>query len=69
MRNLEALKGQEIEVRIIKLNKKRGNIVASRKQLLEEEQAEKRAKTLEQLEEEADPYRHGEEPDRLRRVR
>jgi small subunit ribosomal protein S1 len=39
VRNLDALKGQEIEVRIIKLNKKRGNIVASRKQLLEEEQA------------------------------
>ncbi|MFZ0312396.1 MAG: 30S ribosomal protein S1 [Candidatus Korobacteraceae bacterium] len=53
VRNLEALKGQEIEVRIIKLNKKRGNIVASRKQLLEEEQAEKRTKTLEHLEEEA----------------
>ena len=53
VRNLEALKGQEIEVRIIKLNKKRGNIVASRKQLLEEEQTEKRSKTLEHLEENA----------------
>jgi small subunit ribosomal protein S1 len=53
VRNLDALKGQEIEVRIIKLNKKRGNIVASRKQLLEEEQAEKRTKTLEHLEEES----------------
>ncbi len=53
VRNLEALKGQEIEVRIIKLNKKRGNIVASRKQLLEEEQAEKRTKTLEHLEEDS----------------
>src|ERR1700756_2224789 len=51
VRNLEAMKGQEIEVRIIKLNKKRGNIVASRKQLLEEEQTEKRSKTLEHLEE------------------
>ena len=27
------MKGQEIEVRIIKLNKKRGNIVVSRKQI------------------------------------
>ncbi len=53
VRNLDALKGQEIEVRIIKLNKKRGNIVASRKQLLEEDQSEKRAKTLEQLHEDA----------------
>jgi small subunit ribosomal protein S1 len=53
VRNLDSLKGQEIEVRIIKLNKKRGNIVASRKQLLEEEQSEKRTHTLEQLHEDA----------------
>jgi small subunit ribosomal protein S1 len=53
VRNLDGLKGHEIEVRIIKLNKKRGNIVVSRKQLLEEDQSEKRAKTLEQLHEEA----------------
>jgi small subunit ribosomal protein S1 len=33
-RNLDAVKGQSIEVAIIKLNKKRGNIVVSRKQLL-----------------------------------
>ena len=51
VRNLDAYKGQEIEVRVIKLNKKRGNIVVSRKQHLEEEQAEKRSKTLEHLEE------------------
>ena len=49
VRNLDALKGQDIEVRIIKLNKKRGNIVVSRKQMLEEEVGEKRAKTLEKL--------------------
>ena len=49
VRNLDALKGQEIEVRVIKLNKKRGNIVVSRKQLLEEDLSEKRAKTLEKL--------------------
>ena len=51
MRNLDGMKGQTIEVAIIKLNKKRGNIVVSRKQLLEEEQSEKRGKTLEHLEE------------------
>ncbi|HYL13008.1 MAG TPA: 30S ribosomal protein S1 [Terriglobales bacterium] len=51
VRNLDALKGQTIEVAIIKLNKKRGNVVASRKQLLEEEQTEKRSKTMEHLEE------------------
>jgi len=51
VRNLDGMKGHDIEVRIIKLNKKRGNIVASRKQLLEEEQSEKRNKTLEHLQE------------------
>jgi len=51
VRNLDASKGQKLEVAIIKLNKKRGNIVVSRKQVLEEEQTEKRSKTLEHLEE------------------
>jgi small subunit ribosomal protein S1 len=51
VRNLDGMKGHDIDVRIIKLNKKRGNIVASRKQLLEEEQAEKRTHTLEHLQE------------------
>ena len=51
VRNLDALKGQSIEVAVIKLNKKRGNIVVSRKQLLEEAQTEKKSKTLEHLEE------------------
>ncbi|MBZ5570298.1 MAG: 30S ribosomal protein S1 [Acidobacteriia bacterium] len=50
-RNLDAVKGQVLDVAIIKLNKKRGNIVVSRKQVLEEEQSEKRSKTLEHLEE------------------
>jgi len=53
VRNLDGMKGHDIEVRIIKLNKKRGNIVVSRKQMLEEEQAEKRGKTLENLHEDA----------------
>jgi small subunit ribosomal protein S1 len=50
-RNLDAVKGQVLEVAVIKLNKKRGNIVVSRKHILEGEQHEKRAKTLEHLEE------------------
>src|SRR6266700_439282 len=53
VRNLETLKGQEIEVRVIKLNKKRGNIVVSRKAILDEEIVSKRGKTLENLHEEA----------------
>ena len=51
LRNLDGIKGQMLEVAVIKLNKKRGNIVVSRKQVLEEEQTEKRSKTMEHLEE------------------
>jgi small subunit ribosomal protein S1 len=51
IRNLDVLKGQTLEVAVIKLNKKRGNIVVSRKQILEEQQNEKKTKTLEHLEE------------------
>jgi small subunit ribosomal protein S1 len=49
VRNLDALKGQELRMRVIKVNKKRGNIVLSRKSLLEEENAEKKKHTLETL--------------------
>ncbi len=51
VRNLDGYIGQQIEVRVIKLNKKRGNVVVSRKELLEEEQTNKRTTTLEHLEE------------------
>src|SRR5215218_9793465 len=49
VRNLDALRGQELRKRVIKVNKKRGNIVLSRKALLEEENAEKKKHTLETL--------------------
>jgi small subunit ribosomal protein S1 len=49
VRNLDALRGQELRMRVIKVNKKRGNIVLSRKSLLEEENAEKKKSTLETL--------------------
>ena len=49
VRNLDALRGQELRMRVIKVNKKRGNIVLSRKSLLEEENAEKKKTTLETL--------------------
>ncbi len=51
VRNLDAYIGQPIEIRVIKLNKKRGNVVVSRKEILEEEQNAKRSTTLEHLEE------------------
>jgi small subunit ribosomal protein S1 len=49
VRNLDALRGQDLRMRVIKVNKKRGNIVLSRKVLLEEENAEKKKHTLETL--------------------
>ena len=49
VRNLDGYLGQQIEVRVIKLNKKRGNVVVSRKEILEEEQNAKRSNTLEHL--------------------
>jgi small subunit ribosomal protein S1 len=51
VRNLDAMKGQTFDVAIVKLNKKRGNVVVSRKQLLEQEQTEKRSELLGHLEE------------------
>jgi small subunit ribosomal protein S1 len=50
-RDLDSLKATDLEVRIIKLNKKRGNIVVSRKQILDEEISAKRDETLKHLEE------------------
>ena len=54
VKNLDALRGKEIECRVIKLNRKRGNIVLSRKIVLETEQVRKKALTLEFLKEDAD---------------
>src|SRR5947207_6020914 len=54
VKNLDSLKGREIECRVIKLNRKRGNIVLSRKLVLENEQARKKAFTLEVLKEDAE---------------
>ncbi len=51
VRNLDSLRGEEFEMRVIKVNKKRGNIVLSRKAVLEESMKEEKAKTLEELEE------------------
>ena len=49
VRNLDSLRGQELRMRVIKVNKKRGNIVLSRKVLVEEENAEKKKDTLANL--------------------
>jgi len=51
VRNLDSLRGQSFKMRVIKINKRRGNIVLSRKAVLDEENAEKKKKTLEELQE------------------
>jgi len=49
--NLDNLLGQEVQVRITKLNRRRGNVVVSRRALLEEELHAKRAQLMETLQE------------------
>ncbi|MDX2052030.1 MAG: 30S ribosomal protein S1 [Polyangiaceae bacterium] len=51
IRNLERLIGQTYEFKVIKFNKKRGNIVLSRRVLLEQERDAMKADTLKTLEE------------------
>jgi small subunit ribosomal protein S1 len=51
IRNLDSLRGKEIEAKVIKLNRKRSNVVLSRKALLEERNAGKKGETLDQIEE------------------
>jgi small subunit ribosomal protein S1 len=46
IRNLDEMVGKEFDFKILKYNRKRSNIVLSRRVLLEEEREEKRAKTL-----------------------
>jgi len=51
IRNLDQLIGQKLRMKIIKLNRKRGNIVLSRRIILEEEREESRRDLLARLEE------------------
>jgi len=51
IRNLDKLIGQTYQFKVIKFNKKRGNIVLSRRVLLEKERDEMKASTLKNLEE------------------
>lgn len=51
VRNLDKVIGQSFEFKIIKLNKRRGNIVLSRRVLLETERESQRGETLKTLEE------------------
>ncbi|MBI2155533.1 MAG: 30S ribosomal protein S1 [Candidatus Rokubacteria bacterium] len=49
VKNLAAMVGQTIRARVIKLNRRRGNVVLSRRAVLEEEREEKKKHTLEVL--------------------
>ena len=51
VRNLDSLLGQTLRMRILKMNQKRGNIVLSRRVLLEEERSKKKSDTLSTLQE------------------
>ncbi|HEY9420326.1 MAG TPA: 30S ribosomal protein S1, partial [Thermoanaerobaculia bacterium] len=51
VKNLESLRGQELEFKVISLDRRRNNIVLSRKAVLETELAKKKVETLKRLEE------------------
>jgi small subunit ribosomal protein S1 len=51
VKNLASLVGQRIRAKVIKLNRRRGNVVLSRRAVLEEEREEKKKHTLEVLHE------------------
>jgi small subunit ribosomal protein S1 len=51
IRNLEKFLNQEYDFKVIKFNRRRGNIVLSRRVLLERERASLKAKTMSQLQE------------------
>ena len=51
VKNLPALVGQMVRAKVIKLNRRRGNVVLSRRSMLEEEREEKKKHTLEVLHE------------------
>src|SRR3989454_9444716 len=51
VKNLASMVGQLIRAKVIKLNRRRGNVVLSRRSVLEEEREEKKKHTLEVLNE------------------
>jgi small subunit ribosomal protein S1 len=51
VRNLDSLRNQIVEARVIKLNRKRSNVVLSRKAVIEQENTGRKDQTLQQIEE------------------
>ena len=65
IRNLDELVGKRFKFKVIKLNRKRNNVVLSRRVLLEEELKSQRDETLKNLAGRRDRRGHREEPYRL----
>jgi small subunit ribosomal protein S1 len=53
IRDLDSLVGQELELKILKYNKRRNNIIVSRRAILEAERMKQKAKTLALIEEDS----------------
>lgn len=51
VKNLESLRGEDLEFKVISLDRRRNNVVVSRKAVLEKEYEHKKKETLEKLEE------------------
>src|SRR2546423_5850455 len=51
VRSLDSYRNQEVEAKVIKRNRKRSNVVLSRKAIIEEQNAGKKGQTLDQIEE------------------
>ena len=68
VRNLDEFIGKSFKFKVIKFNKKRGNIVLSRRVLLEKERDELKEQTLEKPQGRPDRRGHRQEPHRVRRV-
>ena len=62
--NLDSLIGQDIPVKIIKLNRRRGNVVVSRKLAVEEEINARKTRHAGASGRRRGRHRHGQEPDR-----
>ena len=66
--NLDQFVGQDIPVKIVKVNRRRGNVVVSRKLAVAEEETSRREAALHDLQRRRRRSGRREEPDRLRRV-
>ncbi len=66
--DLDQFVGQDIPVKVLKINRRRGNVVVSRKMAIEEDLKARKRAALEHLSEGAVVTGSGEESDRIRRI-